>query len=267
MRNPIATPAALLFNESLVITRPAARLRSGWLGLSVGLHLLAGSAFLVMPYFRFEPLERPSLDKKNIVFLGSPAAAPPLRGNGQKAENHPPAVKSPESRPKSSILSLPKVIQDLIAPKTESAAPDNSAAGPGTDKDGVDWGIPGGQGDKDSIGVDPNAKGKGGGGSDDSQNGIFSASYPPSEPPELVTRVEPIYPESARAQGIEGWVFLEIVIDESGQIADARIMRSDNALFNQAALTAIRRWKYTSPRNDRRAVKVYKTVGIKFTLH
>ena len=62
-------------------------------------------------------------------------------------------------------------------------------------------------------------------------------------------------------------VILEIVIDEQGRVIATRIMRTDNVIFNKSAEDAVRQWKYSSPKNDGRAVRTYKTVTVHFQLH
>ena len=91
--------------------------------------------------------------------------------------------------------------------------------------------------------------------------------YEVSEPPKLITRVDPSYPEQARQQGLEGKVFLELVVDEQGRVVDARILRSDNQLFERSARTAVMQWKYSPAHNNGRAVRTYKNVTVVFTLH
>ena len=86
--------------------------------------------------------------------------------------------------------------------------------------------------------------------------------------PKLIKRVAPDYPEKAKKQGIEGTVILEIIIDENGNVTDARILRSPGKHFgfNDAALKAIKQWKYEPALMDGNPVKVIYTEFIKFSL-
>ncbi len=63
-------------------------------------------------------------------------------------------------------------------------------------------------------------------------------------PPVLEHFVEAEYPEAARRAGIEGTVGLSIVIDEEGKVADARIVRPAGHGFDEAALRAVRRFRF-----------------------
>lgn len=60
-----------------------------------------------------------------------------------------------------------------------------------------------------------------------------------------LVRVDPDYPPRARQQGIEGYVDVEFTISPVGTVQDARVIGAQPALiFDSAALTAIRRWRY-----------------------
>ncbi|WP_245321335.1 TonB family protein [Pseudoalteromonas sp. KS88] len=57
--------------------------------------------------------------------------------------------------------------------------------------------------------------------------------------------VEPNYPEHAYKNGIEGWVWLEFDIDESGAVTDITIIDSNpEKTFDKAIINAVKRWHY-----------------------
>jgi protein TonB len=62
-------------------------------------------------------------------------------------------------------------------------------------------------------------------------------------PPTRTHVVEPAYPQAARAAGVQGVVILEIVIGADGAVSNARVLRSI-PLLDQAALDAVRQWRY-----------------------
>ncbi|MFN7985096.1 MAG: energy transducer TonB [Vicinamibacterales bacterium] len=74
----------------------------------------------------------------------------------------------------------------------------------------------------------------------------------------------PQYPPDAKAAGIAGSVLTEIVIDPSGNVADARVVRSI-PLLDEAALTAVRNWHFTPTVVNGQAVPVRMTVTVNFT--
>ena len=57
------------------------------------------------------------------------------------------------------------------------------------------------------------------------------------------TQVSPIYPELARRMGITGVVKIEVRVDKSGNVKDAKLVGGHPLLAN-AALEAIKKWKY-----------------------
>lgn len=58
----------------------------------------------------------------------------------------------------------------------------------------------------------------------------------------MVSRV-PVYPEAAKARGIEGAVQVEVVISPSGTVEAARAIRGDPHLYG-AAEDSVRKWRY-----------------------
>lgn len=60
-----------------------------------------------------------------------------------------------------------------------------------------------------------------------------------------LVRVEPSYPIRAQERGIEGWVRVEFTISPRGTVLEPKVIGYEpSSIFNQAALRAIRRWKY-----------------------
>jgi periplasmic protein TonB len=78
--------------------------------------------------------------------------------------------------------------------------------------------------------------------------------------------VAPIYPDIARAAGVGGTVVLECTIDPSGHVVDARVI-SGHPLLNEAALNAVRQWRYTATRLNGVPVAVLMTVTVRFIPH
>ena len=57
--------------------------------------------------------------------------------------------------------------------------------------------------------------------------------------------VQPEYPYEAQRMGAEGWVNVSLSITPAGNVIDPRVEQSSNGtLFNRAALTAVRKWRY-----------------------
>ena len=83
--------------------------------------------------------------------------------------------------------------------------------------------------------------------------------------PRKIVDARPIYPDIARMARKEGTVVMEAVIDPSGHVTQLRLIRSI-PLLDQAALDAVRQWRYTPSLYGGRPVSVLMTVTIRFTL-
>jgi TonB family protein len=83
--------------------------------------------------------------------------------------------------------------------------------------------------------------------------------------PRKVHHVPAVYPEIARAARVEGVVILEATIDERGVVSGARVLRSV-PLLDQAALSALRQWRYTPTLLNGVPVPVLMTVTFRFSL-
>ena len=58
--------------------------------------------------------------------------------------------------------------------------------------------------------------------------------------PELLNSVAPVYPEIARKAGVEGRVYVNVLIDERGNVIDTKILKSlGNNGCDEAAVAAI----------------------------
>ena len=76
---------------------------------------------------------------------------------------------------------------------------------------------------------------------------------------------EPVYPQTARDAGVQGVVILEIVIGEDGAVANARVLRSI-PLLDQAALDAVRQWRYEPTLLNGVPTSVIMTATVNFSL-
>jgi protein TonB len=59
-----------------------------------------------------------------------------------------------------------------------------------------------------------------------------------------LVRVEPQYPPEAAKRKLEGWVQLRFTITKAGTVDAVQIVKSSNSLFENAAVAAVRKWKY-----------------------
>ena len=92
------------------------------------------------------------------------------------------------------------------------------------------------------------------------------AEETPGVKPQLIHRVDPVYPERARRAGIEGVVVLKIKTDEDGNVISWVIMRSESTMLNQAAIEAVRKWKYLPVFIEGNFIPLVTTVTVTFKL-
>ena len=85
-------------------------------------------------------------------------------------------------------------------------------------------------------------------------------------PPVLIKSVPAVYPEHARSLGIEGTVMINALVSEKGDVIAAEILKGiKNAVgFDQAALRAVRKWKFEPASVNGIKVKVWIPVAIDF---
>jgi TonB family protein len=83
--------------------------------------------------------------------------------------------------------------------------------------------------------------------------------------PRKTRHVDPIYPPQAQASSVEGTVIVEIRIDETGIVSEAHVVQSV-ALLDQAALDAVRQWRFTPTFLNNTPVPVVMTAAVSFDL-
>jgi periplasmic protein TonB len=83
--------------------------------------------------------------------------------------------------------------------------------------------------------------------------------------PVKIADVAPAYPVIARNAHIQGVVILEAVLDAQGGVESVRVLRSI-PLLDQAAVDAVRQWRFTPALLNGQAVPVVMTVTVNFTL-
>lgn len=81
----------------------------------------------------------------------------------------------------------------------------------------------------------------------------------------LVTKVAPIYPAEAKAQGIEGLVRLEAILGKDGTVEHLEVLSGDPILA-AAAMDAVRQWHYQTTLLNGDPVEVVTEVNCNFTL-
>jgi protein TonB len=261
-----------MFEHSLIALDKKKSSRRRWLSfpIAVGLHLVALASFTFASYWHVEQVpepmeagiyqvevELPALQQAKIK-LGRPA---PVAEHKAQVEAPRPAIAQPEE-PKDTKLPTvptPPSIGILLA---------DAPIGPGHpdgDKDGDTRGSIHG-----ILGVpfDPNAEDDGGG----RQKVAVPASDEPIRVFGAVTRPvvidgpQPRYTEAGRHAGVQGTVIVEAVINEQGRVTAVRILKTLPMGLDQAAADAVRSWRFKPSTLAGKAVKVFYTLTVNFTL-
>jgi protein TonB len=85
------------------------------------------------------------------------------------------------------------------------------------------------------------------------------------QPPKLLRRVDPVYPQEAKKAGLEGTVVLGATIDGNGQVTEVKVLESVPGL-DQAAIDALKQWLYAPVWVNNQPVIYTFTVSVRFTL-
>ncbi len=187
------------------------------------------------------------------TFLVAPAPPPPPP---------PPAapVKTVKAPPR--IIPLNKMVAPTMIPKKVEVVHDTAAPDMG--------GVPGGIGVPGGTGVPGGVLG-----------GIIGSSAPPPPPApvvptrvriggnveagKLLEQVTPVYPPIAKAAHIQGTVVLHAIIGKDGTIQQLQYI-SGPAMLTQAAMSAVREWRYRPYLLNGQPVEVDTTISFTFTL-
>jgi protein TonB len=85
------------------------------------------------------------------------------------------------------------------------------------------------------------------------------------EAPRPISRTPPKYPERARKKGISGRVELSLLISAAGSVQDARVLSASPAgVFEEAALAAVRAWRFQPAMYEGRPVAIRVTLPLSF---
>ena len=227
-----------MFETSVIHAEVVAEKRVGLLSASFAFH-----AFIVIAILAngIRTINFPTSAPKEyaIPVFALPPQVPPALGvpNGGHKQSTPPTPVKPATPVADTV---PNTVPDHVEPAHSSTTTtgDTSATGNDTGSDqpqGVPWGVPHG------VGVDgPPAT-------------TTVATTVPDVPlpvggdvkaPVVIRRVQPVYPKLAINARMNGMVIVECVIDRTGRVREARVLRSTSPLFDQSALDAVQQWQF-----------------------
>ncbi len=86
--------------------------------------------------------------------------------------------------------------------------------------------------------------------------------------PEMVTSLKTVlqYPELARKAGLEGSVTLRFQVMKDGTVGNVIVEKTDQQIFNQAAIDAIKKCRFTPAIQNKEPIAVWTDQVIKFKL-
>jgi protein TonB len=230
--SPLALHVAPRF-DALIESAPQGRggaRRSPW-GVSVVVHTLLIAAILIIPLFSDEI--PPATDEALRAFFAMPAvmAPPPPPPPPPPAAGARPRVKAPApARP----MEPAKFVAPIEVP--EAIAPEETLSL------GVEGGVPGGVEGGVPGGVVGGIVG-----------GLPQEAPPPParvvriggqiKAPKLLNNVAPAYPQLAIQARLSALLVLQLHVGADGRVRSAEIVRGQ-PLFDEAALEAVRQWRY-----------------------
>ena len=229
-----------------------------WLG-AMAFHIVIVAVLIIVPLYTTGTI-RPSEFHETTLVAPPPPLAPPAAPAGHTVALH-------ITRPNAKLnYSIQKLTAPTAIPKNVSSSSDNVAQ-TAPELEGVPGGVPG-----EAIG------GVLGGLS--GRTGTAVPPPPPAprpvqklvrvgsgvKPPRQTYSADPVYPPLARETHIRGTVVVDAVIDEHGNVVQARVV-SGHPLLMDAALKAVLLWKYEPTTLNGQPVSVELQVQVRFNLN
>ena len=87
-----------------------------------------------------------------------------------------------------------------------------------------------------------------------------------TKPPELINKVDPVYPKLARRARVEGVVILNVRTDEDGRVDQVKVANSNDPFLTRAAIEAVKQWRYQPFYSKGIRYPILFTVTVRFQL-
>lgn len=91
----------------------------------------------------------------------------------------------------------------------------------------------------------------------------------PTEPKLIpASMVKPAYPDQEREDGVQGTVILAVEVSAAGAVTGATVDKAveGHPAFNDAAVAAVKQWRFEPARLDGKPVGIAIKIPVKFTL-
>ena len=99
----------------------------------------------------------------------------------------------------------------------------------------------------------------------DEQKPQIKKYTPCDEPPKLMSKIRPNYPQEAKDEGIEGEVIVKILVNKKGIVTETKIIKGI-PILNNAAIEAIKKAKFKPGKYKGKSVDVWVRIPIGFEL-
>jgi TonB family protein len=84
--------------------------------------------------------------------------------------------------------------------------------------------------------------------------------------PEPKKQVQPKYPSEARRLGIEGTVWVKVLVGKDGKVKKSEVVSADPEVFKEPSLAAARQWLFVPAVLRGKPVEVWATIPFRFAL-
>jgi protein TonB len=249
------------FTTSLVVSDPPKPKRGLWMPASAVGHVFILAAVILIPIFWPAALPEHPDYIRALIYNPPPPPPPPLpKGSALVEKMKPVKPLTPETQPEKpkleAIIDVPK--EEPLKPEAREKDTEQAGSPRGSDigvPEGMDIGVEGGV----VGGVPGGVLGGVVGGTGD---GVVM-DY--DQPAKAIKLTRPSYPQEAFIKKIEGTVEVEILIDATGRVARARIVRSV-PLLDAAALQTVREWVFQPALKHGRPVASLATAPVTFRI-
>lgn len=93
---------------------------------------------------------------------------------------------------------------------------------------------------------------------------VASAQQQDARALKVIHQVAPVYPDEAKRAKVEGKVTLDVTVEENGEVSMARVVNG-HRLLNQAAIDAVKQWRFSNPFNDSVTIQLTLSFVLKET--
>ena len=151
-------------------------------------------------------------------------------------------------------------------PPEEAPPPELTESAPPLDLSQLELALNPGMGDGmgGDFAVKLSVAGADGGGMQSSDD-IFSLADL-DQAPRVVFQPAPQYPPEMKKKKMQGTVHVLFIVDKDGRVKEPRVQKSDNPAFDNAALGAVKRWRFDPGKVGGEAVQFRMRVPITFAL-